>query len=109
MSRNVGAYGKTNVPFSDFMWGNYYRQNITLNNSHSTQSQNPISWTWCSVRPFSPSCFPNELQALQDALPIAMYLATLEQASYLPGFDKGVDSPDDCGNSTSFFAILSNL
>eukprot|EP01114_Cavostelium_apophysatum_P014531 TRINITY_DN3796_c0_g1_i1.p1 TRINITY_DN3796_c0_g1~~TRINITY_DN3796_c0_g1_i1.p1 ORF type:complete len:182 (-),score=20.72 TRINITY_DN3796_c0_g1_i1:75-620(-) len=99
MARDNGAYAKSTVPFADFMWANYYRSQITLNSTvgYYGDSEYPVSWTYCEVRPFAPTCFPNQLQALQNVLPVALKISKLPQASFLPGYNQGTFDPENCG------------
>jgi len=106
MSRNYGAYARSLIPFADFMWANYYRDNLVLNGTSNVTVDSPISWSWCNVRPFSPMCFPEQQNSLASALPWAMKIATQPEASSLPGYGKGVDSPEDCGSNSTFIDLI---
>jgi len=106
MVRNNGGYAKSPIYFSDFMWGNYFRANLQLNNTQSTvvlvNNTQQTSWTWCEVRPYSPECFPNLDEALNQALPVALELAADPAASNLPGYGQGTVTPADCGTSSKY-------
>jgi len=117
---DAAGFGKVGTPFEDFMWGNFFRANIPLDSistplvhyvkasdSHEHgQSDNgnrrfnmyqTSEWNWCQVRPYCPTCFPNEKKALEQALPIALELANSPAASHLPGYKMGVLDPPKCG------------
>jgi len=112
---DAGGFGKIGAPFEDFVWANFFRSQIPLtsiseayaNNILKESSKNNTvpsylkssSFTWCEVDPYSKNCLPDESEALEFALPIAMGLANSSAAELLPGYKQGFIDPPKCGNS----------
>jgi hypothetical protein len=59
LSRNKGAYAKTQTPFAEFLWADYFRLHIPVKEIHAS---------------------------LDESIDIALKLAKKSQASYLPGW-----------------------
>jgi len=99
MVNDAGGFAKVGDPFEDFIWSNFFREQIpieSINTVHFDRSD-PF-WSWCQVSPYSSTCLPDEEKALEKALPIAIELARSPLASNLPGFGQGMIDPPNCGN-----------
>eukprot|EP01114_Cavostelium_apophysatum_P023693 TRINITY_DN9008_c0_g1_i1.p1 TRINITY_DN9008_c0_g1~~TRINITY_DN9008_c0_g1_i1.p1 ORF type:complete len:285 (+),score=26.27 TRINITY_DN9008_c0_g1_i1:27-881(+) len=101
MTKHEGAWAKVGKPFEDFLWANFFRKHVPFNSSVPLAGgpfeTNYSSWTWCSVRPYSPACLPDETQALQDVLPMALKMAASPLAADLPGYGEGIVDVPKCG------------
>jgi len=93
MVRNAGGYGKSDLPFAELMWTNFFRQNIDLKEDNQSEPQE----TWCKVAPYSEECLPDQEHALNKVFPKAMRLAMSPAADNLPGYGQGELDPADCG------------
>lgn len=60
--RDQGGYGKTDFPFAEFQWGNFFRNFINITQispsahdeqqpQQSSNGTSPDSWSWCQVLP----------------------------------------------------------
>jgi len=101
MVRNRGGYEKTDGDFSEFLWGNFFRDNIPIPPPprKSVQANNATSWDWCTVRPYSDTCLPKQNTWLQSVLGSAMTLAISPAAANLPGYGRGSVDPPNCGGN----------
>eukprot|EP01100_Stratorugosa_tubuloviscum_P015484 TRINITY_DN8957_c0_g1_i1.p1 TRINITY_DN8957_c0_g1~~TRINITY_DN8957_c0_g1_i1.p1 ORF type:complete len:295 (-),score=138.55 TRINITY_DN8957_c0_g1_i1:20-904(-) len=114
--RHQGGYGKTSKSYQDFIWANFFRDNLNLteqaiinniriidndNNNNYNDFNNsiqsgPSTWTYCQTAPYSLTCFPNEPEAVQAAVPAALKLALSPAAAGLPGYGEGEVDPISC-------------
>src|SRR5690554_7745919 len=60
MIRCEGGYGKSDKDSSEFLWANFFRENLPLN---QTWVQSPFDW--CAVDPYDAYCLPNQSQVLK--------------------------------------------
>jgi len=96
MVRTNGGYEKTDIAFAEFLWADFFRQNIQLK---PVNAKFDSKTEWCQVRPYSDACLGDEGQALSNALPEAMILAISPLARGLPGYGSGVVDPPNCGDT----------
>jgi len=90
---DAGIFSKTGVPFAEFMWANFFRENIPM--LFESPECNPVKVTpdklvdmpWCCIRPADPKCFPdpyhNGTSRFEAA---ALALAKTPAAKGLPGY-----------------------
>lgn len=90
---DLGVFDKTAVPFAEFMWANFFRENIAI--LFSSPECDPVKVTpdklvsmpWCCVRPADPKCFPDPSHnGTARYLTKALALAKTPAAKGLPGY-----------------------
>jgi len=90
----AGAINKTLVPFAEFMWAKFYRDNMPILKNNLTAChpnmvtpEKLMGMPWCCVRPASQLCFPDvNHTGLQPYMAAAEVLAHDPRAKHLPGY-----------------------
>jgi hypothetical protein len=98
--RNNGGYLKTDIPYADFMWGNFFANHSLLPAQIQKKHAGNNSWSFCAAAPFDPICYPNEAGFVFGILGQALKLAQSLEAAGLPGYLEGVEDLPNCGNTT---------
>lgn len=101
--RNNGGYAQLPLPFQDFQYALFMRQNniLPLPPNATSGSVTAGRWSYCDAAPLDDVlCFTNEEDIVMSNLGAALALVTSPAAQGLPGWGQGVVDYPNCGNSS---------
>jgi len=99
MTRRAGGWAKVGIPFEDFIWANFFRNNIPLPSNVDPIVEGQTFFSWCQVAPYTVECLDDDDKWLNSVFPKAMQFCNSTITKDLPGWGKGIVEPPNCGDS----------